>query len=570
MLGQTLVGQQNIKIISGKVSDGRAPMPNVEVVVLNQERVTYTDESGNYSIEAAVGDILEYRYTGMLSVEVGVEDVTRILNITLYPDVQELDEVLVLGSNRKSQNQLAVEFASNKSLIRTAYRILDTETAAGNVRLLAEENINEVGLCVLDVLRGQFGGVKVLGNCIDGGSVIIRGVGSLLQPRPAVFDVDGQIFKDAPLWILPDNIERLAILDGLSLTASYGSIGAGGVIVINTRGGNIYRDASGRIMDQARLQNNTYDGSALSASEQLMNQASYLQDYAKAASFSEAKGIFKKYALAYSNSYSFVLDSYNYFLSQWKEEEFARNILKEAWASFENNPVALKALAYIYQQFGEWALANDLYKEMFRLRPNYAQSYLDLANSYLEIEEPQKAASIYARYEYLTGNGLMASSEAFEPIITHELNNMLILKGSSLTIDSKKIKTDLDYFEGTRLVFEWTDSEAEFELQFVNPEKKEYTWKYSYIDNPDRIKDGKLVGYTCEEYLIDKSLLGNWKVNLKYLGNKSLTPSYLKATIYHNFGTPAQRKEVKVFKLHLKGVNTELFSVSNTALKATY
>jgi hypothetical protein len=81
-------------------------------------------------------------------------------------------------------------------------------------------------------------------------------------------------------------------------------------------------------------------------------------------------------------------------------------------------------------------------------------------------------------------------------------------------------------------------------------------------DNADRIKDEKKVGYAVTEYLIDDSLPGTWKVNLNYLGNKSLTPTYLKATVYHNYGSASQRMETKVFKLSTRDVNQELFSLN--------
>jgi uncharacterized protein YfaP (DUF2135 family) len=115
------------------------------------------------------------------------------------------------------------------------------------------------------------------------------------------------------------------------------------------------------------------------------------------------------------------------------------------------------------------------------------------------------------------------------------------------------------------MVFEWNDSEAEFELQFVNPEGSYFKTVHSLAKDAERIHDEKLLGYSCEEFLIDESLTGTWQVNAKYLGNKSLTPSYLKATIYYDYGSAAQHKEIKVFKLGLKNVNQELFKVNNTA-----
>ena len=56
-----------------------------------------------------------------------------------------------------------------------------------------------------------------------------------------------------------------------------------------------------------------------------------------------------------------------------------------------------------------------------------------------------------------------------------ELNNLIALKGKELLSkrELKKLVLD-DEFDGTRLVFEWNDSEAEFEPQLVNSEGNSY------------------------------------------------------------------------------------------------
>ena len=144
-------------------------------------------------------------------------------------------------------------------------------------------------------------------------------------------------------------------------------------------------------------------------------------------------------------------------------------------------------------------------------------------------------------------------------------NNLLKSDGLLLSGNKKVIKTKEDDFKGTRLVFEWNDGEAEFELQFVNPDGQYSTWKHTLADEPGRISDEKNTGFSCEEKLIyDPS--GVWQVNVKYLGNKSLTPAYLKAEVYYNYGTKEQRKEVKVFKLSAKNINQELFSIQKNQL----
>ena len=191
---------------------------------------------------------------------------------------------------------------------------------------------------------------------------------------------------------------------------------------------------------------------------------------------------------------------------------------------------------------------------------------MDMANSYRDINKNRQAASLYARYDYLLEEGFMKPDTlAFEPIIGRDINNLLLLnKKDVVEVNNvEKLFVEEESYEGTRLVFEWNDGEADFDLQFVDPKGQYYTWKHNLLDNPEVIAREKDFGYNVKEYLVDGSLQGTWKINVNYSGNKSLTPTYLKATIYSNYATPQQRKEVKVFKLSLKNANYELFSLQS-------
>jgi len=172
---------------------------------------------------------------------------------------------------------------------------------------------------------------------------------------------------------------------------------------------------------------------------------------------------------------------------------------------------------------------------------------------------------MYTRHGYLIEEGFLEQDTlGFGPILEREFNNLLMLdKGAVVDVKkANKLFISEEDFKGTRLVFEWNDGEAEFDMQFVNPKNQYYKWKHSIFDNADEIEREKDFGYNVKEYLVDGALPGLWKVNVNYLGNKSLTPSYLKATVYYNYGSRTQRKEVQVFKLDLKNVNQELFRLT--------
>jgi len=558
----SLLGQ-DVRKISGTVSDGRAPISNVQISVMNTDTTTFSDAEGKYMLEAKTGDVLTYNYMGMKTISIRVEDVTRILNPIMIPDVSELDEVVVEASKRRSQSDLEEDYVVNKNIIKTAYGYIDGARAAGQVRMLNEDQINPISLCMLNLLQNRFPGVTVRGDCFNGagGAVFIRGVNSIANNRPAIFDIDGQIFTDTPMWLDVNNIKRLAIFNNLAMTARYGSLGFGGVVVINTFNGN---SRINQFVDRARLKNNYADGTELNREEVAKNAPSYLKDLMNSDSFENAKAIFEKHRATYSNSPYFLLDAYTYFSETRKEMEYADGIIDEYFGPYTTNPVLMKGLAYTYESQQRFDKANDVYKEVFILRPNYIQSYFDMANSYRNSDEPKQAASLYARYEYLIDEGFLEHDTlGFGPIMEREFNNLLMLHKDKL-VDGRKTKNLFvaeEDFEGTRLVFEWNDGEADFDLQFVNPEGQYYTWKHNLSDNAAVVAREKDFGYNVTEYLVDGALPGTWKVNVNYLGNKSLTPSYLKATIYSNYGTALQRKEVKTFKLSLKNVNQQLFTL---------
>ena len=549
--------QVDSKTIKGIVKDNSAPMANVAITTSTTQNSVYTDNEGKYSVEAVSGETLTFSYTGMEPVEIMIEDVTRILNITMYPKIEQLEEVTVTRSKRKSQVELEKEYANNTSLIKTAYGILDADRAPGHIWMLNEEDIMPIGICILDVVRNEFPGVLVNGDCFNGGSIVIRGVGSITFDAAAIYDIDGQIFTNTPIWVDVNNIKRLAILNNFATATKYGGLASGGVVVINTVSGTQYPKT---LVDQARLRNNFYDNGAVSQQSLMKNAPEYLKEFHASTTDDAAETVFGNYLSKYSGSYYFLVDSYRFFMERGNET-FAESLIRENFGRFNDNPVALKSLAYVHDSFEEYGKANELYKEVFILRPHYAQSYLDLANSYRQIGDYQKAVGLHSRYGYLLENGFMSDERGeFTGLMDRELNNLIALKGGDLISKKNLRKYALeDDFKGTRLVFEWADGEAEFDLQFVNPENQYFKWQHSLKDDADRIRDEKKVGYSVTEYLIDDSLPGTWRVNLNYLGNKSLTPTYLKATVYHNYGSASQRMETKVFKLSTREVNQELF-----------
>ena len=352
-----------------------------------------------------------------------------------------------------------------------------------------------------------------------------------------------------------NQISRMAIISSYAMTIRYGSQGAGGVIVINTTNSQFVADALAKGAPKTTPK-------ALSEQELLANAPTYLQQWMAATSDEEARGLYQQYAPQFNASPYFFLDAYQYFYQKRGDRVFADAIIAEHGKKFAGNPVLLKALAYMYQDQGRVEQAREVYKEIFILRPQYAQSYVDMANAYRDAGDFTKAAAMFGRYQYLLKEGYLVGSDEFWLMQQHDSDNLFRAYGERLGTDMRQVTTD-PYVDGaTRLVFEWNDGGAEFELQFVNPDNRVYTWEHTYAKNDGRIEDEQMAGYSMEEYVIDPSTPGSWTVNVAYLGNKSLTPTYLKVTAYYNFGQKNQTREVHAFKLFLQGSNQRLLTLS--------
>ncbi len=551
------------KTITGRVTDGKAALSNVQISNLASGSKTTSDAEGQYQIMAEPREELQYTYMGMDTVTIMVEDVTRILNVKMNPKVEELDEVTVSKTILKGQKEMKLQYDSNPNIIKSAFGFMDKEASAFSMRILEEEELNqELNLSL--AIQNQFAGVKSF--CNDQGELIVsmRGLQSINFPRKAVFDVDGMILSKVDCFQFVGNIKRMAFIPSLNATSLYGTIGLGGVVVINTKTGTITPRENNKPYDHAKLRNNFVKKGDVTGNVTNQTLPNYSEQLRKSSSLAEAKTIYNNNRAIYGNHPHFLLDSYAYFFEQQGEEDFANGIMEEFIEAMDKNPVMLKALAYTLEKEERYEKAHDIYKKIYCLRPDYAQSFIDMANSYRNVGEPKSATTLYARHAYLQDEGMLpVDSMELGMIMKREVKNLFKLENSTLKIKNRKRYEEDDF--STRLVFEWNDSEAEFDLQFVNPDNQYFNWKHTLAEMPERIRSEKKFGYSMADFILDDELPGIWKVNATYHGNKQLTPSYIKVTIYRNYGSKLQSKKIMVYRLGTKGANQHLFDFNLTS-----
>jgi iron complex outermembrane receptor protein len=207
------------RTISGKVTDATGfGIPGVSVYVKGTTKGTITDGEGAYQLTVPAGATLTFQSVGYLPKDVVVGEAAT-LDVTIEEDVTKLTEVVVVGYGTQLRKDLTGAIASVSSKEFNQGPITSPlQQLAGRA---AGVNINQVGS-----EPGQAPNIR------------IRGISALLGNNDPLVVVDG-IQGDINFLnqIPPGEIETIDILKDASATAIYGTRGAGGVVLITTKGG---------------------------------------------------------------------------------------------------------------------------------------------------------------------------------------------------------------------------------------------------------------------------------------------------------------------------------------------
>ena len=100
------------KKISGRITSGEdgKPLTGVNVIIQGKPGGTQTDNNGDFSIEAAPGDVLLFSYTGFTKEEMIVGS-SSVLNLSLKTSAAKLDEVVVVGYGTSRRSKMTSSVA---------------------------------------------------------------------------------------------------------------------------------------------------------------------------------------------------------------------------------------------------------------------------------------------------------------------------------------------------------------------------------------------------------------------------------------------------------------------------
>jgi TonB-dependent starch-binding outer membrane protein SusC len=225
----SLLGQQ--KTITGVITDKSDGLPVIgaTVVIQGTSIGTATDMNGRYSISAAPGNTIVFRYIGMKTQQfvVGTDDV---INVVFELDDVGLDEVIVVGYGSAIKRELT-----------------------GAITKVETRGIAEMPTASFEsAIQGKTSGVfieQASGKLGETVKMRIRGSSSVSANNQPLYVVDGVPITaenlsnsgNQPTSPLADlamtDVESIQILKDASAAAIYGSRASNGVVIIQTKRG---------------------------------------------------------------------------------------------------------------------------------------------------------------------------------------------------------------------------------------------------------------------------------------------------------------------------------------------
>ncbi|WP_418603596.1 SusC/RagA family TonB-linked outer membrane protein [Hwangdonia sp.] len=206
-----------VKTISGAITDEIGlPLPGVNVLETGTLNGVTTDFDGKYSIQVNTGGSLTFSYVGYKTQVVAITEKTKI-DLSLKPDLQQLDDIVVIG-----------------------YGSVQKKDLTGSVATVKMDKLTEAPVANFDeALAGRVAGVQVSAGGGEPGSgmdIVIRGGNTVNGDNSPLYVMDGFIIENFnPGLVDPSDIETMTVLKDASATAIYGVRGANGVIIITTK-----------------------------------------------------------------------------------------------------------------------------------------------------------------------------------------------------------------------------------------------------------------------------------------------------------------------------------------------
>lgn len=540
-VGELYSEKDGYYIVTGTVCDtSGVKLHGVVVNVQGTYKNVITNKEGVYSIRIRKNDVLTFNYLEKEERTVETNG-QQIVDVLLDPKrVIAVGEVVVRGKRKRKVET-----------VMTPYGKKDKASVGYSYQEIKSDDIHPGHLYLSHVLAGKPGiEVKNYNGTIY--YIIAKNKNSsMLMNKPPIIVIDGNIYNQPTQpEINATNIESIIIRNTLAGTNKYGSDGTYGAIEITTKGNPDSIDPITK-PSSALAKGNDYAGEATEI-ENVKVKTEDSEEIEKAGSFEESLKIYNRQKTD-RHSVSYFIDVSDYFL-EWNRE-LSMAILFDIMEIAGEDMSSLRVLAFKLEERGEFDLAKSVYECIAKNEPERIQSYRDLAHIYTATDKRGEASELYRKMNYNLIEGINFSK--IDKVLSNETFHFVKTSSPNETIRVPMTYFDRNYKTDIRLVFEWSIPTVEFELQFVNPQKKFFKWQHTLTDNKERMFAENESGYQIEEFILDEGKTGGeWMVNLiSFSDVTEKSQAYMKYTVYKHYGLPDEEKAIKVLKLNTNQEN---------------
>lgn len=213
--------QQKILIRGLVVDKAKEPLVGVNVRIKGLSEGVVTDVEGRFAISVPnQNSVLMFSYIGFMPQEIPVKE-QRDITLQLDEDLRQIDEVVIVGRGTQKKGSVS-----------------------SSVTTIQGERLSVPTRSISNALGGKITGITTVQKSGDPGrdnaEFWIRGVSSFAGGTSPLVLVDG-VPRDLN-DVSAEEVETFTVLKDAAATSVYGAEGANGVILINSKRGNLHKN----------------------------------------------------------------------------------------------------------------------------------------------------------------------------------------------------------------------------------------------------------------------------------------------------------------------------------------
>lgn len=538
-------------VVNGLVSDLNGPLEDVAIIIKGTNEGTLTIADGSFAIKVAEGDSILFQFLGKRAVSLPIRTKSRFIEVTLEDATENLDEVILVQKEK-------IKWLPKEKVL-----------GYGGIQTIDKKDLTVSSGSLNESLAGKVSGVQT--NKDGFGRSIIRGFSSIEYSNFPLIIIDGapmpraeftgfrNVNADVLNMVNPNDIVSVKVLKGLAATNFYGGEGANGVILVQTRYGDVKLSEKNdtKANNSALIRNNTFTGDLKVAS--YTTNKGYLKNIRSQATIEDSYATYIKERGDYFNDPYYFINVHNLF--EASNPAVAENILNSALEVSANSIAALRTIAFYHQKAERYKQALAIYEQIVRLDSNRIQPFRDLANIHIQNGNYKEGLKRYVELLNLNFKPDLAPT-SMKDIVSLELKNLIYRKGKEIDISRVPSKYKSAPRYDARVILEWNNPEAEFEVEFISPFKKISKWSHTFKNNRERMQSELRYGFNIEESLLSQVQKGDWHINVRTINQKDSAPLFLKCTVYYYYGQAGQYVTQDVFSFD-SGSNERIITKIN-------